>query len=347
MTTNMTTNSSPRILWIDYFRGICIIFVLGWHSTLGVEFAAGQQSWLHPVVAFATPFRMPDFFLISGLFLARVLDRDWASYLDRRVLHFAYFYLLWMTIQIGVKAPSFASEFGWVGVAKLYALSIIDPFGALWFIYLLPAFFLVTKLVRPVPSPMIWLAAAGLEIADINTGWTFIDEFAQRFVYFYSGYLGATYVFALAARVQGHSLLALLGLAIWGVGNGYAVAVGWSTLPLVSLTLGFLGAAAMVSVAVLMANSGLFAPVRYLGEKSLYIYLAFFLPMATTRAVLLKTGLVNDVGIVALIVTVAAITGALVIYWMAQYTRLLGFLFERPHWAHLHPRRQVRLQPAG
>jgi len=27
-------------------------------------------------MAFAKPFRMPDFFLISGLFLARVIDRS-------------------------------------------------------------------------------------------------------------------------------------------------------------------------------------------------------------------------------------------------------------------------------
>jgi len=26
---------------------------------------------------------MPDFFLISGLFLARVIDRKWHDYLDR------------------------------------------------------------------------------------------------------------------------------------------------------------------------------------------------------------------------------------------------------------------------
>lgn len=202
------------------------------------------------------------------------------------------------------------------------------------------------QLARRVPPFVIWLAAAGLEIADINTGWTFIDEFAQRFVYFYSGYLGASYVFALAARVGERPALALLGLGIWGIGNGYAVAMGWSTLPLVSLTLGFLGAAAVVSASVLMANSDLFAPVRYCGKKSLYIYLAFFLPMATTRTVLLKTGLIDDVGTVALSVTLAAIIGALAIYWLARDTRLLGFLFERPQWTRLKPARQVRLQPA-
>ena len=90
------------------------------HSTFGVELAADQQSWMHAVSDFAKPFRMPDFFLISGLFLARVIDRDWASYLDRRVWHFVYFYVLWLTIQIGLKAPGLMGEVGALGVVQLY-----------------------------------------------------------------------------------------------------------------------------------------------------------------------------------------------------------------------------------
>src|SRR5207253_7771984 len=84
-----------RIDWVDYAKGFCIVFVVMMHSTLGVEQVAGQEGWLHTVVAFAKPFRMPDFFLISGLFLAQVIERDWRTYGDRKVLHFAYFYLLW------------------------------------------------------------------------------------------------------------------------------------------------------------------------------------------------------------------------------------------------------------
>ena len=67
---------------------------------------------MYAAVAFARPFRMPDFFLISGLFLARVIDRDWRDYLDKKVIHFAYFYVLWVTIQFGFKAPMFAAEIG-------------------------------------------------------------------------------------------------------------------------------------------------------------------------------------------------------------------------------------------
>src|SRR5262249_4665635 len=94
-----------RRAWVHYCKGFCIVFVVMMHSTLGVEQAAGQDGWLHTVVAFAKPFRMPDFFMISGLFLAQVIDRDWRTYLDRKVAHFAYFYVLWMTIQFLVKGP--------------------------------------------------------------------------------------------------------------------------------------------------------------------------------------------------------------------------------------------------
>src|SRR5262249_4793920 len=169
--------------------------------------------------AFARPFRMPDFFMISGLFLARVIDRDWRTYLDRKVVHFAYFYLLWTAIQFVVKAPHFAAQDGWLGVLKLYLESFIEPFGVLWFIFLLPIFFVVAKATRSVPPWAIWLIAAALEIAHaretIATGWTVIDEFAARFVYFYTGYLLAPQIFALAARVQAHRGVAGLALAVW------------------------------------------------------------------------------------------------------------------------------------
>ena len=82
---------APRVDWVDYAKGFCIVMVVMMHSTLGVEAAAGQPSWMGHLVAFAKPFRMPDFFLISGLFLARVIDRDWRTYIDRKVIHFAYF----------------------------------------------------------------------------------------------------------------------------------------------------------------------------------------------------------------------------------------------------------------
>ncbi|MBN9000700.1 MAG: acyltransferase family protein, partial [Rhizobiales bacterium] len=326
MTRNGTTLSaaaaSDRLDWVDYAKGICIVMVVMMHSVLGVEAAAGQTGFMHYVVEFARPFRMPDFFLISGLFLSRVIDRDWRTYLDRKVVHFAYFYVLWVTIQFGFKAPAFAAEMGWTGVAKLYLLSFIDPFGTLWFIYLLPIFFIVTKLTLRVPPLAIWLVGAALEMAHVSTGWVVIDEFAMRFIYFYSGYLFAAHVFRLSDNARTYPGLALAGLALWALVNGALTHFGHADLPFVSLALGLTGACAIITIGTLLALRHWLDFIRYFGEHSIVIYLAFFLPMAASRTLLMKTGLIHDIGTLSAVVTVIGVLGAVAIWWACRGTRL-------------------------
>jgi len=346
MGTDMGQAGASRVDWVDYAKGFCIVMVVMMHSTLGVEAAAGQESWMHALVAFAKPFRMPDFFLISGLFLARVIDRDWRTYLDRKVVHFAYFYVLWVTIQFAFKAPGFAAEHGALGVAKLYAEAFIEPFGTLWFIYLLPIFFVVTKLARVMPVLIVWTILAALEIAHTQTGWTVIDEFAARFVYFYTGYILAGRIFQIAAAAQVRPALAAYALIAWALVNGFYVFSGLADQPFVSLTLGLVGAAAVVSVSALMAKSDMFSALRYLGRNSIVVYLAFFLGMAGARSLLLKSGLIGDLGTVALLVTACGIGVAVALFWVVRGTPF-KFLFERPGWARLSEKPRYALQPAA
>lgn len=70
-------DARDRLAWVDIAKGICNLLVVMMHSVTGTGEAMGGQGFLHPVVAFAKPFRIPDFFLLSGLFLGRVIDRDW------------------------------------------------------------------------------------------------------------------------------------------------------------------------------------------------------------------------------------------------------------------------------
>ena len=344
--TSAVTEHSQRIDWVDYAKGICIVMVVMMHSVLGVEAAAGQTSFMHLLVAFAKPFRMPDFFLISGLFLSVVIDRDWRTYLDRKVVHFAYFYVLWVTIQFGFKAPSFAAETSWAHVGLMYLESFIEPFGTLWFIYLLPVFFVVTKATRKMPSLAIWGVAALLETAHIATGWTVIDEFCARFVYFYSGYLFAEYVFALSDRARARPALALAGLALWALINGSLVASGFSESPLVSLMLGLCGACAIVTLGTLLARAHWLNFLRFCGEHSIVIYLAFFLPMAATRTLLLRAGLIHDIGAISLIVTIVGMVGALAL-WRAALAVGANFLFERPAAFWIAPKKAGRVLQAA
>jgi uncharacterized membrane protein YcfT len=346
--TTPTPSPSPqgggesRIGFVDYGKGFCIILVVMMHSVLGTEAAAGHAGWLHAAVEFARPFRIPSFFLIAGLFLSRSIDSDWRSYLDRKVLHFVYFYVLWLTIQFAFKFPSIAHAQGMGPAIWSYLEAFVQPFGTLWFIYLLPIFFVVTKLTRPLPPLLVWIAAAALEIAPIETGSVVIDEFAARFVYFYSGYLLARPVFAFSDETAARPALAIAGLLAWSIFNGLLVAYGWAERPFVSLMLGMIGSAALIAASALLARRDLLPPLRLCGQNSLIIYLAFFLPMVIAREILVRSGVMTDVGTMSLIVTVAAVIVPLMIERLVRHTRL-RFLFERPASFRLKP--DMRLAP--
>lgn len=367
------SNIRQRIGWVDIAKGICIIFVVMMHSTLGVENAANAEGWMHAVVAFAKPFRMPDFFMISGLFLSAVIDRPWRRYLDRKVVHFLYFYVLWLSIQFLFKAPDIVADGGVSAVVLAYAMAFVEPFGTLWFIYILPVFFIVTRLLRSLPVWLVFATLALLEILPIHTGWTMIDESCSRFVYFYAGYAFAPIIFRLADWLRQHVLVAIIGLLIWAFVEYWLVFTpvsqavagflpdnahlmgglgGYSELPVISLLLGLAGAFAVIAVSSLMSllsqRNGLRIGLSWLGAHSIVIYLAFFLPMAIARSLLLKSAIITDIGTVSALTTACGVIGPVLLYGLVQWSGYGQFLFRRPLWAYVDaPGPRVRYKAQG
>ena len=141
-----------RVDWVDVAKGVCIIMVVMMHSTLGVEKAAGEPGWMGYLVEFARPFRMPDFFLIAGLFLARRIDGPWRLYLDRKVLHFVYFYVLWLTIQFAFKAPGMLAEQGVNGTVREYLTAFVEPWGTMEHVPSRPGCSIPQQSASPGPS---------------------------------------------------------------------------------------------------------------------------------------------------------------------------------------------------
>ncbi|QND51517.1 acyltransferase family protein [Phyllobacterium sp. 628] len=359
----MNTGEKIRVDWVDIAKGICIIFVVMMHSVLGVEADAGARGWMHPVVSFAQPFRMPDFFLISGLFLGLVIDRPWLRYADRKIVHFVYFYLLWLTIQFLFKTPGIVAESGTSGAVGAYLWALVQPFGTLWFIYLLPIFFVVTRLVKSVNVWVILAIATVLETWPIHTGWLVLDEFCSRYVFFFAGYAFAPVIFRLAQWLRQRPLIAVIILGTWALINGWLVfhpaspafaawipedayasggLGGWSNVPVISLLAGFAGALAIVSVSALLARleaqpaaRRFVHPLRWLGAHSIVVYLAFFLPMALSRTILLKSGVITDIGTISLLTVMCGVAGPVILYGLVQWTGYGRFLFKRPQWAHI------------
>ncbi|MFD0934103.1 acyltransferase, partial [Methylobacterium trifolii] len=95
-------------------------------------------------------------------------------------------------------------------------------------------------------------------------------------------------------------------------------------------------ALAIVTVAALLSRAGgpVTAALRTCGSRSIVIYLAFFLPMAATRGLIVKTGVVSDVGLASLLVIAAAVLLPLALERAVRHTPL-NVLFRRPQALHL------------
>ncbi|MBU1314598.1 MAG: acyltransferase family protein [Alphaproteobacteria bacterium] len=340
------TSGTQRLAWVDMAKGLSIFLVVIMYCAASVGEDTGQTGFLHWTIAFAMPFRMPEFFLISGLFLSQVIDRPWRAYADRRALHYFYFYALWATIHIVLKVALAGRDPA--GALGALALAVVEPYGVWWFIYMLGVFSVVSKLLRQVriPHAATMAVAAMLQVASIQTGSYLIDQFAAYFVYFYAGYIFAPQCFRLAAWTQANRRAAVAVLLVWALGNAVLVfspgfrldpvhiQMGWAALPGVHLLAAFAGAIAIITAAALLVSLPRMDWLRRLGTHSLVIYLAFVLPMGIARSLLLALG-IEEPNLVSLVIMAAAITSPLVLWWITKKLGFGRFLFERPGWAHL------------
>jgi uncharacterized membrane protein YcfT len=335
-----------RSVGLDIAKGISILLVVAMHSTLSVGEELGHNGFMHEIVAFTKPFRMPDFFFISGLLAARALHREWRWFVDRKLIHFAYFYLLWLLILLAVKAPSL----GILDPSKFvlaYLWALIEPFATLWFIFVLPFFFLVLRWTRHWPAWLVLAAAAGLHVLAATapeggiyamssrlTGWFALDSFALFLVYFALGARFSEFWLKRIALLSERPGYLALVIAVWLGCHMTGLSLGLTEIPGLTLLFGLAGALAVASLSVGLARWDIFGWLAAIGRNSLAIYVAFLIPMAALRHILVGYFGFSDPGWIALSVFLAAVSACLMLAWLAP--RLgLGFLFTRPRWARL------------
>ncbi|MFD2646515.1 acyltransferase family protein [Devosia albogilva] len=335
-----------RLAWVDMAKGLSIFLVVMMYCAASVGEDTGQTGVLHWALAFAMPFRMPEFFLISGLFLSQVIARPWKAYADRRVVHYLYFYALWAVIHIVFKVALVGRDP--VTAGAYLAWAVIQPYGVLWFIYMLAVFGAVTKLLHDIRAPhwAVLAVAAVLQMAGIHTGSYLVDQFAAYLVYFYAGYVFAPRLFALADWGNRNTLAALGMLAVWAAVNAALVfspgfrldpvhiQMGYAALPGVHLLLALAGAAAICLISALLVRLPWMDWLRWTGTKSMVVYVAFVLPMGVARLILLRLG-IEEPNVLSLATMAVAIVAPLVLWWLTEKTGFGRWLFERPGWAHL------------
>lgn len=320
---------AARVPWVDLIKGICIVSVVA----MWVDRHLGLQSgWLHAYAIFARPFRMPDFFLISGLFLDKVIDRPWKIYLDRKVLHYIYFVLLWalLTLIIGEwilnRPPSLSVA------AEDYILYIAQPTGSLWFITMLPIYFVVTKFIRNIHSSAVILCAAYLYFFPINTGIHLVDWFGEYYFYFYTGYAGSRYIFKMADWANERNILGAAYISGWAAANAVITtrySSSWTEHLFLFMVMGYSGILALIFLSRLAASFLAFRWLAYLGENSIAVYLGFYIPLLFAGFAARRVGIDLRIGVFPTFVCLFCVVMPILLHFVIARTPL-NFVFSRP-----------------
>lgn len=191
-----TPRKVSRVEWADTAKGLSIIGVCLMHIVTAVP--DGTSTPLGLLFSFLDPLRMPLFFLVSGLFAHRVLERTLGDLWYRRLWFLLVPYLVFTPFQALIRLHM-------AGNADLPHLIQAILFGdpGLWFLYTLMVYNIVAWLLRSQPA-VVALALSFVPIcAGMMTGWVQTQSFRQAFIYmpiFFAGLHFRTWFFGLANK---------------------------------------------------------------------------------------------------------------------------------------------------
>lgn len=329
-----------RVAWLDLARAVSIVLVVMYHVGVGAntDLLGGPDRpaarWWFEANWALVPLRMPLFFAVSGVLAASALHRPWSRVLRPRILDLLWPYLLWSMIFAITGFPRYApGDPGGFVLEELFGLLMVaSPY---WFIAALPIFFVLTRLGRSRPRPLVALALVAyaaspfLEQAmrdsqlhpDLIYG---VWKLTDNLLWFALGYAARTWILRIGERAR-----LAPGLVLAAVFTVLALIVLRTDLPLGALRALELGTsmsgllACALIFPLLTRRRALARAGEYLGSRTLVIYLVH--PLVINVLVLLwrvgdieqaAAGLARDVLMVpaatALAVAVAVLLDAVV-----------------------------------
>ncbi|QJW88034.1 acyltransferase [Spirosoma taeanense] len=308
--------NKKRLRWIDYARGIAILMVVYGHLVGGVNRAgASIDATLLLIPATLYNFRMPLFFFVSGLFLARSLTkRGPTGFIHNRFSTILWPYLLWGALQIGTQillsgqtnSKKDASHFLYL----FYDPQKTDQFWYLAALFNVALAFVLTYQVFRIRG--IWQIALGLTfrfLSDYLEGFSLLHNFMYFYVFSAVGYNMSQLILeknALEKALKSGWTLALIPVFL--VGQWYWFTHKDDIPTMLHMGIAFVGMVVIIFVCYLLGKRDSLPVLRFIGYHSLYIYLVHVFIISGTRIgfnalgitnvpVILLTGFILGVGL--------------------------------------------------
>ncbi len=306
--------STKRLAWIDYARGICIILVCYRHCFDGLKEARLPVTDYHLLQIFNVcfySFRMPLFFIISGLFVSRSLQKKKLSdYISGRFNVVFFPLIIWGSLQITLQlllkdyVNAKPVPFDYINLLiyprnpsnnqQFWYLNALFFVGAFYAIF--KVLFKFTLKQQMILSVLLYSIAGYLGLQGISF-YIFPDIF-HFYIYFCIGDIISSFIFkkettAVILSPKWLTISAVFCIIMQTIftrinmqhanDNYINYNMPWLFFP-ISLS----GCALMIQLAKLLEKKGTLKWLRVIGYHSLFIYLMHLMLIAAVRILLVR-----------------------------------------------------------
>ncbi|HEY0273111.1 MAG TPA: acyltransferase [Chitinophaga sp.] len=333
---------NSRLPWIDYARGIAILLVLYRHIYEGITRAGignGQYAYLEHANIIFYSFRMPLFFIMSGVFVRKSLQkRSVGALIKNKFNILLYPYLLWCVIQITlqillnkyVNADRGLIDYGYIFVYPRR----IDQFWYLYALFNVSALYILTSQLlklriwqQLILGFAMYMLSSYVSIHHIDLG--FLHDILRFYGFFALGdliseklldksmykYYSSWRAFLVLLPVFAVSQYYFLHKNLQMGGNMYVEEYE----PLLFAVISMAGCAFMVNIAFLLQRYAVLKVLRIVGFHSLYIYVSHVLVASACRIVLVKVLGIQSVPLLLVICLIFAAVIPILLYRTAMY----------------------------
>jgi uncharacterized membrane protein YcfT len=310
---------------VDVAKGLAIVAVAQYHSANFLGKADLLPAAWEPVTDALATVRMPLFFMASGLFAASSLAKSWGNLVEKRLVLYLYLYVVWSVARFALYHVPPWTRLQDGGRIQVLATIFVWPTGGLWYLYALALFFVLIRLVARVPVAVQIGVAAVLSAAfgsnQLNTGNDAWDKMAVNLVFFLLGCHLGPWIRNWAGRLRRRDAVVLLAGYVGGSVLADRAELG--PVPGLRLLLSVLAVTGAVAGSVWLARiPARWNLFRYLGERTLPIYLVHYLVAGGIVAALASSSL--DLSAPELLVLPVALTMVVVVVPLALNRLLRG-----------------------
>ncbi|MBC8034030.1 MAG: acyltransferase [Chitinophagaceae bacterium] len=332
---NVPILEKSRMPWVDYLRGIAILLVAYRHVLIGMERSgsAVPEALVTANMIFYS-FRMPLFFILSGIFInGSIAKRPLQQLVYIKFENILYPYLVWSFIQVTLQialAGFTNSERGLMD----YTLILYQPRGLDQFWYL-PALFNATVIYLLIKVKLkvghwvqLLIGMAFYFLSPYFKQVSMMSDWMEFYIFFALGdAISATFFQPRTQRVLKSPLSLLAITPVFIATQLYYLKIMETIGQLEFLVVALIGCLGMFILAFRMQRWNILSFLRILGYHSLYIYVMHVMVAAFFRLLLTKVLGVTHPVILLLSCIAAGVVIPVVVYNLLIKDNWGWFLF--------------------